>query len=189
MGADSTNNSLLPLQEKARYSPTSLRAHPAPVSFCRALSHVRGAVAGPRPLSRSCSVNGDPARLNPNGGGGAFQPFWPGNVLIQASVNSSRTAVSSGVGGLRELIQDGVTGLIHTPDDVDDLAAKIVRLADDPALRARLGKAGRVQMLETRHWRRIIEGHFALYDRAKENWGRRRGLWKGAARVAALLPL
>ncbi len=100
-----------------------------------------------------------------------------------------KAVVASGVGGLRELIEDGVTGLIHTPDDVDDLAAKIVRLADDPALRARLGQAGRERMLATRHWRKIIEGHFALYDRAKENWNRRRGLWKGAARVAARLPI
>jgi glycogen(starch) synthase len=100
-----------------------------------------------------------------------------------------KAVVASSVGGLRELIEDERTGLLHRPDDVDDLAAKIVRLVDDPALCARLGQQGRRDVLATRDWRKIIEGHFALYDRARQNWGRRGLLWKSAAKVAAHLPL
>ncbi|MBR7038892.1 MAG: glycosyltransferase, partial [Oscillospiraceae bacterium] len=36
---------------------------------------------------------------------------------------------------------DGVTGLTVPPGDDDALAAALQRLADDPALRARFGKA------------------------------------------------
>lgn len=94
-----------------------------------------------------------------------------------------KAVIGSDVGGLTELITDGETGLIHRADDPNDLADKIVTLADDPELRARLGKKGRAHVLETRQWKKIIEGHFEVYDRAKENWDRRSLLWQGLAKV------
>ena len=36
--------------------------------------------------------------------------------------------VASRVGGLPEVIDDGVTGFLHPPDDIDGMAASIVRL-------------------------------------------------------------
>lgn len=95
-----------------------------------------------------------------------------------------KAVIGSDVGGLVELISDGKTGLIHRHEDAGDLAEKIVKLADDPELRARLGKQGREFVIRERQWRRIIEGHFALYDRAKENWSKRQYLWKGLSAMA-----
>ena len=94
-----------------------------------------------------------------------------------------KAVIGSDVGGLTELIQDGRTGLIHRAEDVSDLAEKIRRLADDPALRSRIGAEGRRYVEQTRPWRRIIEGHFDVYQRARENWNRRRLLYRGMARV------
>lgn len=94
-----------------------------------------------------------------------------------------KVVVGSDVGGLTELIQDEQTGLIHRAEDPADLAAKLVRLADDPALRRRLGDNGRAYVERERQWRQIIEGHFALYDRARENWRRRSRWYRGVARV------
>jgi glycogen(starch) synthase len=98
-----------------------------------------------------------------------------------------KAVIGSDVGGLTELITDGETGLIHRAEDIGDLAAKIRRLADDPALRARLGENGRRYVEGTRQWRRIIEGHFELYRRARENWGRHERLWSNLARATAPL--
>ena len=39
--------------------------------------------------------------------------------------------VASRVGGMPEVIDDGVTGFLHAPDDVDGMAASIVRLVGD----------------------------------------------------------
>jgi glycosyltransferase involved in cell wall biosynthesis len=50
------------------------------------------------------------------------------------------TAVGAAAGGL---VRDGRTGLVVPAGDADALAAAIRRLHDDPALRARLGAAGR----------------------------------------------
>ena len=39
--------------------------------------------------------------------------------------------VASRVGGLPEVIDDGVTGFLHAPDDIDGMAGSIVRLVGD----------------------------------------------------------
>jgi len=51
--------------------------------------------------------------------------------------------VSTNVGGIPELLRDGVNGLLCPPASPQCLAEKIKLLADDPALRERLGRAAR----------------------------------------------
>lgn len=46
--------------------------------------------------------------------------------------------VASDVGGLPEVVRDGICGLLHRTEDVADMAAKIVSLIGDPALYAQL---------------------------------------------------
>ena len=55
--------------------------------------------------------------------------------------------VATDVSGIPELIEDGVTGLLVAPRDRDALARALARLVGDPALRARLGLAGRERVL------------------------------------------
>lgn len=51
--------------------------------------------------------------------------------------------VASAVGGLRETVEPGRTGLLVPPDDPEALAAALRQLATDPAWCRRLGAAGR----------------------------------------------
>jgi glycosyltransferase involved in cell wall biosynthesis len=46
-------------------------------------------------------------------------------------------------GGLPEVVVDGKTGVLVEPANAGALSAALVRLLDDPQLRARLGAAGR----------------------------------------------
>nr|WP_231126455.1 glycosyltransferase [Motilibacter aurantiacus] len=55
--------------------------------------------------------------------------------------------VATSVGGVPEAVLDGRTGLVVPRDDVDALAAALVRVRDDPGLRDALGKAGRARAL------------------------------------------
>lgn len=62
--------------------------------------------------------------------------------LMEASA-SGLPVIATNVGGVTELVEDDVTGFVLAPGDTSALAARITQLADDPALRARLGAAGR----------------------------------------------
>jgi glycosyltransferase involved in cell wall biosynthesis len=48
--------------------------------------------------------------------------------------------VTSGIGGMAELVRDGIDGLHFRAGDADDLAAKLARFVDEPALAARLSR-------------------------------------------------
>lgn len=52
-------------------------------------------------------------------------------------------AVATAVGGVSEVINDDVNGLLVSPGDIDGLAAAIARLMSEPRLRDRLGRAAR----------------------------------------------
>ena len=53
-----------------------------------------------------------------------------------------RPVVASAVGGLLDLVEDGVTGLLVPPGDVAALRSALERLLADPELRARWGPPG-----------------------------------------------
>ncbi|WP_136313208.1 glycosyltransferase family 4 protein [Actinomyces procaprae] len=63
------------------------------------------------------------------------EPF--GNTAVEA-MHAARPLIASGVQGLKEVVDDGVTGLLVPPDDPAALAASLGRLAADPGLAARL---------------------------------------------------
>jgi glycosyltransferase involved in cell wall biosynthesis len=56
--------------------------------------------------------------------------------------------VATTVGSVPEAVREGETGLLVPPDDAAALAAALGRLLADPALRSRLGEAGRRLALE-----------------------------------------
>jgi glycosyltransferase involved in cell wall biosynthesis len=56
-----------------------------------------------------------------------------GRVTVEA-LKGGRPVIGSRSGGTLELITEGVDGLLFTPDDVDDLARAITRLASEPGL-------------------------------------------------------
>lgn len=65
--------------------------------------------------------------------------------------------IGTAVGGQREMLEDGVNALTFQPDNVADLADRIVQLACDPALRARLADAGRQTVLERFTLERMVD--------------------------------
>ena len=68
------------------------------------------------------------------------EPF--GRVIVEGMA-CARAVVVANVGGAAELFEDGVDALGCSPGDPVALAAILVRLAANPALRESLGAAGR----------------------------------------------
>lgn len=65
--------------------------------------------------------------------------------------------------GLREVVVDGLTGLIVPRDSPEHLARALRTLVDDPHLRWRLGAAGRRHVAENYEWERCVDAMVALY--------------------------
>jgi glycosyltransferase involved in cell wall biosynthesis len=64
-------------------------------------------------------------------------------VLLEA-LACELPVVSTPITGIPEIVIDGVTGMLRPPGDAAALAEAIGQLFDDPALRAKLGRQGRV---------------------------------------------
>ena len=59
----------------------------------------------------------------------------------------AKPVIASRIGGIPEIVDDGVTGLLFEPGNADDMAAKIRTLWDNPTLCRKMGKAGRDKVL------------------------------------------
>lgn len=68
-----------------------------------------------------------------------YEPFGYVNLECMAA---KRAVVASDTGGISEIIQDQVTGLLFQTGDFKALRSAIRRLLDDPTLRARLADKG-----------------------------------------------
>lgn len=64
-----------------------------------------------------------------------------GRVLIEAMA-CGKAVVGTRVGGIPNIIQDGICGLLAEPEDVNDLAGKIRMLLEDGQLRRKMEEAG-----------------------------------------------
>jgi glycosyltransferase involved in cell wall biosynthesis len=79
------------------------------------------------------------------------------------SMAMGKAVLASDVGGHRELIEEGRTGLLFTAESGDDLVKQAVRLAKDPILRAELGEAGRRFVSGERSWAKLAERYVDIY--------------------------
>jgi PEP-CTERM/exosortase A-associated glycosyltransferase len=87
-------------------------------------------------------------------------PLKPLEAMAQ-----KRLFVASDVGGHRELVDDGRTGLLHRAGDADSLAQQMRRLLDDQDLGSRLKEAGRQHVESVRNWSNSIANYREPYER------------------------
>lgn len=75
---------------------------------------------------------------------GVAPSVWPDPLpgVVREGMASGRPVIGSRVGGIPDMIEDGVNGLLVEPGDDAALAAAMQRLIDDPPLAGRLAAAG-----------------------------------------------
>jgi len=80
----------------------------------------------------------------------AFPSFFqePFGISQVEAMAAGLTVVTSGTGGSREIVRDGVDGVVFAPGDHQDLAAKLTGLAGDRGRWMRLALAGRERAVE-----------------------------------------
>ncbi len=67
----------------------------------------------------------------------------PLGIVVVEAMAAGLPIIATRAGGVLDLVQDGETALLVPPGDSAALAAAQIRLAQDPALRARLGQNAR----------------------------------------------
>ncbi|HEX4614011.1 MAG TPA: glycosyltransferase [Urbifossiella sp.] len=82
-----------------------------------------------------------------------------GRTAVEAMA-AGRSVVASRIGGLPFTVVDGETGLLADPGDPGDLARKLEILLADPALRERLGAAGRRRFEREYSWPVVVDTHY-----------------------------
>ncbi len=92
-----------------------------------------------------------------------YEPFG----LINLEAMACETAVvASAVGGILEVVEDGIGGLLVPPGRPDDLANALRRLLDDPARRRAMGRAGRRRVEQQFSWASVAEQTERVYAEA-----------------------
>jgi L-malate glycosyltransferase len=76
-------------------------------------------------------------------------------------------SVSTRVGGIPEVIQDNITGILTPPGDADALARGVERLIQNPEQRAALGRAAQTIALQKFSAEAIVPQYEALYHRVR----------------------
>lgn len=89
------------------------------------------------------------------------EPF--GLVALQA-MQCGIPVIASRVGGLPEIVAEGVSGLLVEPDDPPALAAAIDRLLRDADARGRMGMAAKARAESAFAWEDLVVAYETIYE-------------------------
>ncbi|HSI32432.1 MAG: glycosyltransferase family 4 protein [Phycisphaerae bacterium] len=89
----------------------------------------------------------------------------PMGIVNLEAMAAGKPVVATRVGGVPEVVTDGVTGLLVEPANPDALATALRQLSADAGLRTRLGNAGRLRA-EAFAWPAVADQYLSLYAEA-----------------------
>jgi len=89
-----------------------------------------------------------------------YEPF---GIINLEAMACETPVVATRVGGIKEVVVDGQTGLLVPPNDPTTLGRAITQIIEDPEGAARMGQAGRRHVLQNFTWDRIAEKTLELY--------------------------
>jgi len=89
-------------------------------------------------------------------------PELLGQTLLEAMACAT-PVICTDVGGMPEVVADGVTGFVVPPNDPRALGERIAWLQSHPREAARMGEAGRHRVLEQFTWDRVVDRCFEAY--------------------------
>jgi glycosyltransferase involved in cell wall biosynthesis len=87
-----------------------------------------------------------------------------GTSLLDAMA-CGKPVVATRAGGIPEVVEDGLTGLLVPTRDPEEMAAAIVRLLNDAALRRRMGEAALLSVRERFSVERMVLDTLRVYQR------------------------
>ncbi|HET8945731.1 MAG TPA: glycosyltransferase family 4 protein [Candidatus Polarisedimenticolia bacterium] len=98
--------------------------------------------------------------------------FYASPLKVVEWMAAGRSVVAPGYEALGDLVEDGKEAILFRPGDGDDLVRSVLRLVDDPALRARLAAAASARAAQRLSWsenaRRVLVACEAARARAAQ---------------------
>lgn len=91
--------------------------------------------------------------------------FYPSSMKVFEYMSAQKTVIASRIGQIAEVIQDGENGLLFNPEDMDDLAQKILVAIDDPLASKRMAAKARKDVLEKYTWTHQAQVMSAVFER------------------------
>jgi glycosyltransferase involved in cell wall biosynthesis len=95
-------------------------------------------------------------------------PELLGLTLLEAMA-SGTPVVASRIGGLPEVVEDGVTGFLVEPGNIPELQDRIATLLHNPTLAARLGRNAREHVMEQFTWNAVAARCLDEYSKIHPN--------------------
>lgn len=92
-----------------------------------------------------------------------------GMAVVEA-MGAGKPVVSTPVGAVSDLVEDGKTGFLISPKDVYGLADKVIELLSNAELRRRFGERSREIVIQQLNPRRVAEQHVAIYEQIVKSW-------------------
>jgi glycosyltransferase involved in cell wall biosynthesis len=84
-------------------------------------------------------------------------------VVAIESLAAGRPVVATRVGGVEDVVSDGIDGFLVEPGSIEGVTEALARLAADPALRAQMGAAGRERVIPRYRVSRLVDDVDELY--------------------------
>ena len=107
-----------------------------------------------------------------------------GRVLVEAGA-MEKPVISTDIGGMGEVVEQGETGLIVPAGEVGLLCEAMTRLLRDEELRGRMGRAGRVRALAHFSVEQMVANTEAVYREVWSEWAAKRASRCARAAVAS----
>ena len=124
------------------------------VTFCPGVHDIRSHYAAARIFALSSVREGQP------------------NVILEA-MSCGLPVCATAVGGIPDLVADGITGFLSPAGDAAAFAENCLRLLDDPSLGDRLGRNGRQRMERDFSFASMVGSHERLFERLLAERGQR----------------
>ena len=88
---------------------------------------------------------------------------------ITRAMSYGKPVICSRIGALPEIVIDGQTGLLHEPNDLDELVGHVKRLYSRPELCRSMGEQGRRRVMEEYSRERVYDRLIQIYQRAMQS--------------------
>jgi glycosyltransferase involved in cell wall biosynthesis len=84
-----------------------------------------------------------------------------GRIAIEAHL-LQKPVIASRVGGIPEIVLEGITGLLLDPGDEESLSISIIKLIENPDIAERMGKAGQEAVTRKFNYRNYFHSYYDM---------------------------